>query len=68
MCFLSIYKYIDLIYWFIAERLDGLCKKKTENSIKEWLQIPEDYISEEVVVKDGKKRVSIFLTVLLSLV
>jgi hypothetical protein len=42
--------------------LDGLCKKKTENSIKEWLQIPEDDYSmseQQDVVKDGKKRVSI---------
>jgi len=44
----------------ITERLDGLCRKKPpESSIKEWLQIPEDYysISEQVVVNDGKKRV-----------
>ncbi|XP_025203854.1 YLP motif-containing protein 1-like isoform X2 [Melanaphis sacchari] len=41
------------------KRLDGLCKKKPESSIKEWLQIPEDYysVSEQVVVNDGKKRV-----------
>lgn len=47
---------------FITERLDGLCKKKTEKSIKEWLQIPEDDYSineQQDVVKDGKKRVSI---------
>lgn len=45
----------------ITERLDGLCKKKPENSIKEWLQIPEDNdsISEQVVVNDGKKRVCV---------
>ncbi|XP_050054420.1 putative uncharacterized protein DDB_G0282133 isoform X2 [Aphis gossypii] len=41
------------------KRLDGLCKKKPESSIKEWLQIPEDNysVSEQVVVNDGKKRV-----------
>ncbi|XP_026809226.1 uncharacterized protein LOC113551273 isoform X2 [Rhopalosiphum maidis] len=41
------------------KRLDGLCKKKAESSIKEWLQIPEDNdsVSEQVVVNDGKKRV-----------
>lgn len=46
---------------FISDRLDGLCKKKPEKSIKEWLQIPEDNYtdSEEVDVKDGKKRVNI---------
>ncbi|XP_050432303.1 uncharacterized protein LOC126840529 isoform X2 [Adelges cooleyi] len=39
-------------------RLDGLCKKKPENSIKEWLQIPEtDYSITEQEPKDGKKRV-----------
>lgn len=44
-----------------TERLDGLSKKKTESSIKEWLQIPEDNysVSEQVVVNDGKKRVCI---------
>lgn len=45
----------------ITERLDGLCKKKPESSIKEWLQIPEDYysVSEQIVLNDGKKRVCI---------
>lgn len=45
----------------ITERLDGLCKKKPESSIKEWLQIPEDNysVSEQEVVNDGKKRVCI---------
>lgn len=44
--------------------MDGLCKKKPESSIKEWLQIPEDdyTISEQQeIVKDGKKRVNIVL-------
>ncbi|XP_050542910.1 YLP motif-containing protein 1-like isoform X2 [Daktulosphaira vitifoliae] len=39
-------------------RLDGLRKKKPENSIKEWLQIPEtEYVTTEHDPKDGKKRV-----------
>lgn len=52
---------------FFAERLDGLCKKKPESSIKEWLQIPEDdYVDrEQEVVKDGKKRVSIIVPICL---
>lgn len=53
---------------FIAERLDGLCKKKTEKSIKEWLQIPEEnYTVNEEVIKDGKKRVNIILLIIVLL-